>query len=80
MEAVCGTQSHALFLMQLITAKVLRCRRVRRKSEQRCEGPNLLDIIVACLFDEVAHQHVFDDASAQRADRLLAYRGAPVFR
>jgi hypothetical protein len=36
------------------------------------ESPDVPDIVVARLLDEVAHGHVFDHAPAQRADGLLA--------
>jgi hypothetical protein len=67
-------------LMQLEAAKILRCRRIRQTAEEGCEGLDLPDIVVARLFDEVAHHHVFDHALAQRADGFLAHRGAPVLR
>src|ERR1700747_960287 len=63
--------------MQLEAAKILRCCRIRRTAEEGCEGLDLSDIVVARLFDEVAHCHVFDHALAQRADGSLAHRGAP---
>src|SRR6202045_5093129 len=66
--------------MQLETAKILRHGHIRRTAEEGCEGPHMPDIVVARLLDEVAHGHVFDHAPAQRADGLLAHRGAPVLR
>jgi hypothetical protein len=80
-RAVDARRTHAgLRLMQLKAAKVLRCRGIRRTSEEGCEGPDVPDIVVARLLDEVAHAHVFDHAPAQRADGLLTHRGAPVSR
>src|SRR6201998_990493 len=67
-------------LMELKTAKILRDGLIRRTAQKRCESLDLPDIIVARLFDEVAHHHVFDHALAQRADGFLAHRGAPVLR
>src|SRR5262249_60193512 len=67
-------------LMQLKTAKILSDGLSRRTSQKRCESPDLPDIVVARLLDEVAHRHVFDHALAQRADGFLAHRGAPVLR
>src|SRR5262249_43996082 len=67
-------------LMQLKTAKILSDGLIRRTSQKRCESPDLPDIVVARLLDEVAHRHVFDHALAQRADGFLAHRGAPVLR
>src|SRR5258708_9959449 len=67
-------------LMQLEKAKILRRGRIRRAAEKGCECPDVPDIVVARLLDEVAHRHVFDHASAQRADGLITHRGAPVLR
>src|SRR5260370_42432964 len=64
--------------MQLEKAKILRRGRIRRAAEKGCKCPDVPDIIVARLLDEVAHRHVFDHAPAQRADGLLTHRGAPV--
>src|SRR6201981_2289580 len=64
-------------LMQLKTAKILSDGLIRRTAQKRCESLDLPDIVVARLFDEVAHRHVFDHALAQRADGFLAHRGAP---
>src|SRR5712664_2018276 len=69
-----------LGLMQLEKAKILRRGRIRRAAEKGCECPDVSDIIVARLLDEVAHRHVFDHALAQRADGLITHRGAPVLR
>src|SRR5438876_2685335 len=66
--------------MQLETAKILSRGRIRRTAEEGCERPDVADIVVARLLDEVAHGHVLDHAPAQRADGLLAHRGAPVSR
>src|SRR5947208_1566752 len=66
--------------MQLETAKILSRGRIRRTAEEGCERPDVADIVVARLLDEVAHGHVLDHAPAQRADGLLAHRGAPVLR
>src|ERR1700758_1485901 len=64
-------------LMQLEAAKILGDGRIRRTSEEGCERLDLPDIVVARLLDEVAHHHIFDHALAQRADGVLAHRGAP---
>src|SRR5712664_4459861 len=69
-----------LGLMQLEKAKILRRGRIRRAAEKGCECPDVSDIIVARLLDEVAHRHVFDHALAQRDDGLITHRGAPVLR
>src|ERR1700694_1225154 len=66
--------------MQLEKAKILSRGRTRRAAEKGCERPDVPDIVVARLLDEVAHNHVFDHASAQRADGLITHRGAPVLR
>src|SRR5580700_888571 len=66
--------------MQLEKAKILRRGRIRRAAEKSCKCPDVPDIVVVRLLDEVAHRHVFDHAPAQRADGLLAHRGAPVLR
>src|SRR5437763_9045308 len=66
--------------MQLETAKILSRGRIRRTAEEGCERPDVADIVVSRLLDEVAHGHVFDHAPAQRADGLLTHRGAPVLR
>src|SRR6201987_5972865 len=52
-------------LMQLKTAKILRDGLIRRTSQKHCERLDLPDIVVARLFDEVAHRHIFDHALAQ---------------
>src|ERR1700751_5960005 len=67
-------------LMELKTAKILRDGLIRRTAQKRGESLDLADIIVARLFDEVAHPHVLDHALAQQADGFLAHRGAPVLR
>jgi hypothetical protein len=41
--------------MELKTAKILRDGLIRRTAQKRCESLDLPDIIVARLFDEVAH-------------------------
>ena len=80
-RAVDARRTHAgLRLMQLKTPKVLRRGGIRRAAEEGCERPDVPDIVVARLLDEVAHAHVFDHALAQRADGLLAHLGAPVLR
>ena len=80
-RAVDGRRAHAgLGLVQLEAAKILRRRAVGRAPEEGGEGPDVTDIVVARLLDEVAHRHVFDQAPAQRADGRLAHRGAPVSR
>src|SRR5271169_485806 len=66
--------------MQLKTAKIFRRGSIRRTAEEGCERSDVPDIVVARLFDEVAHGHVFDHPPAQRADGLLTHRGAPVLR
>src|SRR5258708_8495600 len=66
--------------MQLKAAKILGRGRIRRAPEEGCERPDVPDIFVARILDEVAHAHVFDHAPAQRADGLLTHRGAPVLR
>src|SRR6516165_9936992 len=66
--------------MQLKTAKIFRRGSIRRAAEEDCEQSDVPDIVVARLFDEVAHGHVFDHPPAQRADGLLTHRGAPVLR
>src|SRR6202790_2087615 len=47
--------------------------RIRRAAEKGCKCPDVPDIVVVRLLDEVAHRHVFDHAPAQRADGLLAH-------
>src|SRR6202048_2229305 len=80
-RAIDARRTHAgLRLMQLEKAKILRRGRIRRAAEKGCERPDVPDIVVARLLDEVAHRHVFDHASAQRADGLITHRGAPVLR
>src|SRR6476469_4662629 len=66
--------------MQLEKAKILRRGRIRRAAEKGCERPDVPDIVVVRLLDEVAHRHVFDHAPAQRADGLITHRGDPVLR
>src|SRR6266849_3744783 len=66
--------------MQLEKAKILRRGRIRRAAEKGCKCPDVPDIVVVRLLDEVAHRHVFDHAPAQRADGLITHRGAPVLR
>src|ERR1700675_1261150 len=66
--------------MQLEKAKILRRGRIRRAAEKGCKCPDVPDIVVARLLDEVAHRHVFDHAPAQRADGFITHRGAPVLR
>src|SRR5712664_3436049 len=66
--------------MQLEKAKILRPGRIRRAAEKGCERPDVPDIVVVRLLNEVAHRHVFDHAPAQRADGLITHRGAPVLR
>jgi hypothetical protein len=65
-----------LRLMQLEGAQILGRCGIRRTAKERGEGLDVMDIIVARLLDEVAHRHVLDHALAQRADGLLAHRGA----
>jgi Uroporphyrinogen decarboxylase (URO-D) len=45
--------------------------RIRRAPEKGCKDPDVPDIVVARLLDEVAHAHIFDHAPAQRTDGLL---------
>src|ERR1700719_4699240 len=66
--------------MQLEKAKILRRGRIRRAAEKGCKCPDVPDIVVVPLLDEVAHRHVFDHAPAQRADGFITHRGAPVLR
>src|SRR6202008_5116575 len=67
-------RTHAgLRLIQLEKAKILRRGRIRRAAEKGCKCPDVPDIVVVRLLDEVAHRHVFDHAPAQRADGLLAH-------
>src|SRR5712672_4084314 len=66
--------------MQLEKAKILRRGCIRRAAEKGCERPDVSDIVVARLLDEIAHRHVFDHAPAQRADGFITHRGAPVLR
>jgi hypothetical protein len=70
-----GGSYASLCPMQLKTAKILRHGRIRRTAQEGCERPHVPDIVVARLLDEVAHRHVFDHASAQRADGLLTHLG-----
>src|SRR5262249_32287578 len=75
-RAVDARRTHAgLRLMQLKTAKILGRGRIRRAPEEGCERPDVPDIVVARLLDEVAHAHAFDHGPAQRADGLLTHRG-----
>src|SRR6202011_1391027 len=67
-------------LMQLEKPKILRRGRIRRAAEKGCKCPDVPDILVVRLLDEVAHRHVFDHAPAQRADGFITHRGAPVLR
>jgi hypothetical protein len=60
-----------------LEAAHFRRRAVGRAPEEGGEGPDVTDIVVARLLDEVAHRHVFDQAPAQRADGRLAHRGLP---
>src|ERR1700737_3503937 len=66
--------------MQLEKAKILGRGRIRCAAEKGCKCPDVTDIVVVRLLDEVAHRHVFDHAPAQRADGLITHRGAPVLR
>ncbi len=52
-------------------AQLLRRRGVRRAVEKSCELLDGTEILALCVGDEIAHRHVLDHASAQRADRLL---------
>jgi hypothetical protein len=73
-RAIDARRTHAgLRLMQLEKAKILRRGRIRRAAEKGCKCPDVPDIVVVRLLDEVAHRHVFDHAPAQRADGLLAH-------
>ena len=42
-------------LMQLKAAKIFRCRGIRRTSKEGCENPDMPDIVVARLLNEVAY-------------------------
>src|SRR6202023_1991149 len=80
-RAIDARRTHAgLRLMQLEKAKILRRGRIRRAAEKSCKCPDVPDIVVVRLLDEVAHRHVFDHAPAQRADGLITHRGSPVLR
>src|SRR5260370_7503463 len=59
---------------------MLRRGRIGRAAEKGCKRPDVPDIVVARLLDEIAHRHVFDHAPAQRADGFITHRGAPVLR
>jgi hypothetical protein len=52
--------------MQLEKAKILRRGRIRLAAEKGCKCPDVPDIVVTRLLDEVAHRHVFDHAPARR--------------
>src|ERR1700682_2903075 len=78
-RAIDARRTHAgLRLMQLEKAKILRRGRIGRATEKGCKCPDVPDIVVVRLLDEVAHRHVFDHALAQRADGFITHRGAPV--
>src|SRR6202166_4216258 len=61
--------------MQLEKAKILGRGRIRCAAEKGCKCPDVPDIVVVRLLDEVAHRHVFDHAPAQRADGLITHPG-----
>src|ERR1017187_698237 len=80
-RAIDARRTHPdLRLMQLEKAKILRRGRIRRAAEKGCKCPDVPDIVVARLLNEIAHRHVFDHAPAQRADGLITHRDAPVLR
>ena len=60
--------------MQLIAAKVLARRRVRRPAEEGREGPHVPDVVLLHLLLEPARRHVVDHALTQRADGLVGHR------
>ena len=62
-RAIDARRTHAgLRLMQLEKAKILRRGRIRRAAEKGCKCPDVPDIVVVRLLNEVAHRHVFDHA------------------
>jgi hypothetical protein len=70
-RAIDRRRLHAtLGLVNLETADILRCRRVRRPLEERSEAPNEPDIVALRRFTHATHGHVVEHASPQRADGL----------
>jgi hypothetical protein len=61
--------------MQPIAAHVLQFRRLGEQAEKRGEDP--LHIVMLGFRRELADHHVFDNASAQRADGLVGHGDAP---
>src|SRR5271157_468259 len=60
--------------MQLIAAKVLARRRIRRPAEEGCELPHIANVVPLRVFAEPARRDVVDQALTQRADGLLGHR------
>src|SRR6516162_1615578 len=60
--------------VELISAKILARRRVRRLAEEGCEPPHVPDVVVLNLLLEPPRRHVVDQALTQRADGLLRHR------
>jgi hypothetical protein len=59
--------------VQLIAAKVLARRGIRRSPEEGCERPHIADVIPLRVFAVPARRHVVDQALTQRADGLLGH-------
>jgi hypothetical protein len=59
--------------MQLIAAKVLARRRIRRPAEEGCELPHTANVVPLRVFAEPARRDVVDQALTQRADGLLGH-------
>ena len=59
--------------VQLIAAKVLARRRIRRPTEEGCELPHIANVVPLRVFAEPARRDVVDQALTQRADGLLGH-------
>jgi hypothetical protein len=60
--------------MQLIAAKVLGRRLVRRQAEENREVLHGADVVSLGILGEPARRHVVDHALTQRADGLVGHR------
>src|SRR5271165_774852 len=59
--------------MQLIAAKVLARRRIRRPAEEGCELPHVANVVPLRVFAKPARRDVVDQALTQRADGFLGH-------
>jgi hypothetical protein len=59
--------------MQLIAAKILARRRIRRPTEEGCELPHIANVVPLRVFAEPARRDVVDQALTQRADGLVGH-------